>query len=114
MTRKPLVVIALLAGCAKGPASDLQYIKQAQSIAAEWALVNQESAEGNLTATYVSSMRQWLRDGLQTAQSSLSLPDAVYGKEMQELLAEPPDAAPNSLRAHAERLKQIEDGLESA
>jgi hypothetical protein len=33
---------------------------------------------------------------------------------MKALAAEPADASPSTLRAHADRLKQIEDQLESA
>ncbi len=104
----------LLCGCSSGPQSDLQYIKQARSIAAEWAEVNQQASHGNLTATYVGSMHEWLRDGAQTSVTSLTEPDSSYGKEMKALLAEPDDAAPAALRAHADSLKQIEDKLESA
>ena len=57
---------------------------------------------------------QWLRDGLETASSSLSEPDSRYGREIRALLAEPEDAAPEELRTHSEVLKQIEDSLESA
>ncbi len=114
MNGKPLFFLALLAGCAKGPAADLQYIKQARSIAAEWALVNRQSEEGKVTVTYADAMHHWLQDELRTAQSSLSRPDAAYGREMQALLSEAPDAAPDRLQAHAQRLKKIEDALESA
>ena len=114
MSVKPLVLLALLGGCAKGPAADLQYIKQARSIAAEWALINQQSEQHKLTGRYVDSMRQWLRDGLGTSRSSLARPDSTYGREMSALLAEPPDAPPGKLRAHSEALRRIEDELESA
>ena len=114
MDKKPLIVLALLGGCAKGPAADLQYIKQARSIAAEWALVNQQSEKGALTPTYVDSMHHWLHDELRAAQSSLTQPDAAYAREIEALLAEAPDAAPDKLQAHAQRLKKIEDALESA
>jgi len=40
--------------------------------------------------------------------------NADYAREIRALLAEPADAAPATLRAHADRLKQIEDNLESA
>lgn len=104
----------LLAGCSKGPAADLQYIKQARSLGAEWALVNEQASEGKLTGTYVANMHEWLRDQLETASTSLSQPDSRYGEEIDALLAQPDNAAPEELRAHAEKLKQIEDSLESA
>jgi hypothetical protein len=114
MLRRSPLILLLLAGCSKGPEADLQYIGQARSLGAEWALVNEQANKGQLTATYVHSMRQWLRDGLTTTASSLTQPDSRYGAEIRTLLAEPDDAAPDELRVHVGRLKQIEDSLESA
>jgi hypothetical protein len=113
--RATLLLTALaLAGCSKGPEADLQYIKEARSAAAEWALVNEQASGGKLTGTYVRSMHKWVRDEISSAVSALSEPDARYGLEMQTLLAQPDDASPDELRAHADVLKQIEDQLESA
>ncbi len=112
--RKLLLVLLLVAGCSKGPAADLPAIGAARSLAAEWALVNQEASRGQLTAVYVKTMRQQLREELQTNASSLTQPHSRYALEIQALLAEPDDAAPEELRAHSDKLKQIEDGLESA
>jgi len=116
MWRKLLpLLLALGAGCSNsGPESDLQYIKQARSLGAEWALVNEQSAKGRLTHTYVTSMHGWIRDQLQTSAQSLTEPDSAYGTEIQALLADADDAAPDELRAHSDKLKQIEDNLESA
>jgi hypothetical protein len=107
-------LLLLLAGCTKGPEADLQYIKQARSLAAEWALVNEQAAEGKLNGAYVTSMHRWFRDGLRTANESLTEPDGRYAFEIDALLKQPDDAPPEELRAHAEKLKQIEDSLESA
>jgi hypothetical protein len=112
--RKPLLLLLLLAGCSKGPQADLPAISAARSLGAEWALVNQEASRGRLTEVYVKTMRQQLREQLQTNASSLTQPDTPYAAEIQALLAEPEDAAPEELRAHSDKLKQIEDGLESA
>lgn len=114
MWRALLLVPLVLAGCLKGPEADLQYIGQARSLAAEWALVNEQASEGKLTPAYVKSMHQWLRDNLQTAQSSLSEPDSAYGHEIAALLTTPDGAPSSELRARAATLKQIEDKLESA
>jgi hypothetical protein len=109
-----LLMFALLAACSRGPESDLQYIGQARSLAAEWALINEQAAQGTLTETYVSSMHGWLRQQLQTSTNSLTEPDTPYGAEMQALLRLPDDAPPAELRARSEKLRQIEDSLESA
>jgi hypothetical protein len=114
MLRKPLLLAVLLAGCAKGPDADLQYIKQARSLSAEWALVNEQAGQGKLSHVYVSSTHEWLREQLQTSATSLTRPDSRYGEEIQALLQQPDDAPPEELRAHCEKLKQIEDQLESA
>ena|SRR5690348_14742960 len=114
MLRKPLLLALLLAGCSKGPEADLQYISQARSLGAEWSLVNEQASEGKLTAAYVSSMHQWLRQQLQTSSTSLTEPNSAYGAEIHTLLQLPDNAPAGQLRAHAARLKQIEDQLESA
>jgi hypothetical protein len=103
-----------LAACSKGPQADLPYIGQARSLGAEWALVNREASEGKLTRHYVQTMRETVHQELQTTLSALSQPDSRYGEEIRALLAQPDDAAPEELSAHADKLKQIEDSLESA
>ena len=107
------MLLTLLAGCSKGPQADLQYISKARSIAAEWALVNAQAGQGKLTDNYVSTMRQAAQEQLQTTKSALSQPQSPYGHEIDALLAMPPDAPTDAIRAHAVKLKQIEDGLES-
>jgi hypothetical protein len=114
MARKLLLLSLLFAGCSKGPEADLQYIGEARSLGAEWALVNEQASAGKLTATYTETMHKELRDQLQTTATSLTQPDSAYGKEIEALLAEPDDASPQQLRAHSDKLKQIEDALESA
>jgi hypothetical protein len=106
--------LLFVAGCSSGASADLQYIKQARSIGAEWALVNEQAQAGQVTPTYVRSMHYWLHDSLRTAASSLTQPSSAYGTEMRSLLAEPADASPQRLRSHSEALKRIEDELESA
>lgn len=114
MPRILLLLLFALASCSKGPQADLQYVSQARSLAAEWALINEQAGQGKLTDTYTRVMRQDLRDQLQTTAKSLTQPDSRYGEEIQAILGEPDDASPQALRTHADRLKQIEDNLESA
>ena len=109
-----LWILLFLAGCSKGPEADLQYIGEARSAAAEWALVNEQAARGQLTETYVRSMRQSAREQIETARPALSQPDSPYAREMAALLREPDAAQAEQLRRHSNRLKQVEDELESA
>jgi uncharacterized lipoprotein len=109
-----LLLVLLLAGCSQGPEADLPSIGEARSLAAEWALVNEQASEGHLTGSYVRTMRENIREQLETTAKSLAQPQSDYGQEIAALLREPDSAAPTELRAHASRLKQIEDSLESA
>jgi hypothetical protein len=109
------VLLLLISGCSSGGAeADLQYIKQARSVAAEWAMVNEQASQSKLTPTYVASMHHWLRQQLQTASTSLTQPDSRYGVEIKALLQQPDDVASDKLRAQVGKLKEIEDRLESA
>ena len=114
MSRCWFLLALLLAGCSKGPQADLPYISEARSLAAEWALVNEQAAHNKLTANYTDTLRDSFREQLRTTSESLTQPDSAYGQEINAILAEPADAPPEELRAHAGKLKQIEDGLESA
>jgi len=111
--RCALLPLLLLAGCSKGPETDLQYISQARSLGFEWAMVNQLAAQGKLTGAYVRTMRESLGEQLGTTASALTQPQSQYGNEIRALIAEPLDAPPADLQAHAGKLKQIEDRLES-
>jgi hypothetical protein len=116
MARKlwPLLLLGVGGCSSSGSESDLQYIKQARSLGAEWALVNEQAAQGKLIDTYATTMRKRLRDQLQTTSRSLTQPDSRYGREIHALLAEPDAASPTALRSHARALEQIGDSLESA
>lgn len=108
-----LLPLVLLAACEKGPEADLPSISEARSLGAEWALVNDQAAKGRLTSTYTRIMRRQVRKQLELAGRSLKQPGKPYGAEIRFLLAQPDDAPPKVLRAHSDRLKQIEDALES-
>jgi len=112
--RRILLLLLSLAACSKGPQADLPYISQARSLAAEWALVNQQASKGKLTQTYVETMRKELRQELETSGKALSQPRSAYAREIDALLKQPGDASPADLREHARALKTIEDSLESA
>jgi hypothetical protein len=109
-----LLLLLLLEACSKGASADVQYIGAARSAAGEWALVNEQTAQGKLTGAYVDTMHKELRRELQRSLAGLSEPGSSYGEEIRALLREPDDGTPEQLRTHAARLKQIEDRLESA
>jgi len=108
------LVLAPLAACSSGPYDDVQYIKQARSLGAEWALVNEQASQNKLTSTYVDSMHKWIRQQLGGSSTSLTQPSSRYGEEIQALFHESDNAPPERLRAHVKKLKEIEDQLESA
>ena len=113
--RKLLLFLGLLcSACSKGPQADVPAIGEARSLAAEWALINDQAAHNKLNRTYVDTMRASIREQLQEAATSLSQPNSAYGREVQVLLHEPDGAPAQELRAHADKLKHIEDNLESA
>lgn len=114
MARKLLFLVLALVSCSKGPETDLPYISGARSLAAEWALVNEQANQGHLASAYIQTMREALRQQLQSNSKSLTEPKSAYAQEIAALLKEPDDAQPAALRAHAKKLKQIEDSLESA
>jgi hypothetical protein len=114
MKRLLLFAVSLVAACEKGPDADLQYVGEARSLGAEWALVNEQARAGRLTRPYARTMRKSLREQIRSAASSLTAPGTRYGEEIRALLIEPDDAAPEAIRVHTDRLKQIEDSLESA
>src|SRR4051794_20861158 len=112
--RRLLLFALTLAACSEGPQADLPSIGEARSLAAEWALVNEQEASGHVTPVYATTMRIRLREQLQTDLKALSQPHSGYGDEIRALLAVPDDAAPAQLRAHARALKRFEDSLEPA
>ena len=114
MRRSRLLFLALVAGCSKGPEADLQYIAAARSLAAEWAMVNEQASEGKLTAPYISSMHKSLRQQLESARSSMAEPTSPQAVAVGLILDQPDDARPTLLRAYSDTLKAIEDSLESA
>jgi hypothetical protein len=109
-----LLLLVALSACSKGPQANLQYISAARSLAAEWALVNEQAAEGKLTGPYVAAMRSSLKAEVEATGKALTQPESDYAREIGATAAEPADAPPQALRAHSDRLKQIEDSLESA
>jgi hypothetical protein len=114
MMRGMLFLALVLASCSNAQQADLPRISDARSLAAEWALVNEQAITGHVTGAYLSTMRASLREQLETAASSLNYPQSSYGAEIAALLREPDNAAPGELRAHVNKLRREEARLESA
>lgn len=110
--KRLVLFCVVLSGCAQGAQKDLSSIAEARSLAAEWALINEQANQGKLTATYVRTMRASVREQLTAISQSLSEPAAAT--IVNDLVTQPDDAPPQQLRASAEQLKQIEGQLESA
>jgi hypothetical protein len=108
--RRLLILFVALAGCSQGPA-DLAYISQARSLAAEWALINEQASAGRLAGPYANVMRQSIRKQLKATSKSLVVPGSRYAQEIDALLAQPADSDPNDLRAYADRLADMQDKL---
>ena len=108
------LLVLTLAACSKGPEADLPTIGEARSLGAEWALINEQASKGQLGSIYVQAMRKQIREQLKTDARSLKRPASSYGQEIKALLVQPDAAPPKELRAHVTKLKQIEDGFESA
>lgn len=107
-------MVPVSGACSPGAQADLPSIGEARSLAAEWALINEQAAQGKLNGTYVGTMRASIRKQLGESASVLTYPQAAYSSEIRALLNEPDDAPPKQLRDHANKLKRIEDSLESA
>ena len=111
MKRLVLFCVAL-SGCAQGAQKDLPSIGEARSLAAEWALINEQANQGNVTTVYARTMRASVREQLTNISKSLSQPTAAA--IVNDLITQPEDAPPEQLRESVEQLKQIESQLESA
>jgi len=112
--RLALLLALFVSACSSGARADLASVAAARSLSAEWALVNEQGAKGKLTTAYVETMRRSVREQLKATASSLRQPNSPYGREIDALLLLPEGAPAADLRAHAHKLKQIEQSLESA
>jgi hypothetical protein len=97
-----LASIALTSGCASPAERDLEAVKSARSVLAEWALVESQAARGDTPTTYAEEMRKAAADQLRTAGKTLSerQPEAASRLALPE--GQPADAA---------RLQQLRDSL---
>jgi hypothetical protein len=104
-------LLAALAACSAQTDKQLEAVKSARSVLAEWALVEVQAANGRAPANYVEQMRELARDQLRTAEAGLAQqPDAAA--LLEQLRSGTPDAA--ALKQAGDALKPLEDSLEAA
>jgi hypothetical protein len=107
--RHALPLLALLSACSSQRDKQLEAVESARSVLSEWALVEEQAAQGRAQATYVGQMREMARDELKTAEAALSQqPEAT--RLLEGLRAGSPNAA--TLKQANETLKPLEDRLE--
>ena len=69
----PLVLFAVaLAGCSSRKDKELEAVKSARSVIAEWALVEEQAGRQRAQNTYVEQMRQLAKDQLKKDRKELS------------------------------------------
>jgi hypothetical protein len=100
-----------LAACSSQRDKQLEAVKSARSVLAEWALVEEQADKGRAQDTYVEQMRGKAKDQLKTDATELSQqPDAAA--LLDTLRSSSPDAA--ALKQADDALKPLEDSLEAA
>ena len=106
-----LLMLTALGACSSQSDKQLEAVKSARSVLAEWALVEQQADRGQAQATYVEQMRKLAKDELKTAETGLAQqPDAA--DLVDKLRSDSPDAA--ALKKADDALKPLEDSLEAA
>ncbi|MFL6859906.1 MAG: hypothetical protein ACJ8EV_03695 [Sphingomicrobium sp.] len=104
-----LALVAGLGGCASPAERDLEAVKSARSVLAEWALVEAQASRDSTPATYAEEMRSAAGDQLAKARQTLRerRPEAAARLSIS---ADGP-ANPAELRAVREALKPLETAL---
>jgi hypothetical protein len=110
--RLALILVAVaLPACSSQADKQLEAVKSARRVLAEWALVEEQADKGRAQHTYTEQMRAQAKDQLKTAQTGLS-DQPVAARLIRQLRAGSPDTA--TLHAADSALEPLEDQLESA
>ena len=110
MLRYLLPIALLVAGCSKGGHADLPYIGEARSLAAEWALVNDEMARAISPAIMSPPCATAFASELKTTATSLTGRTRLMAARSRRFCAARRCRA-RSLRARSDKLKQSRTGL---
>jgi hypothetical protein len=98
-----LPLLALLAGCGSAADKELESVKSARSVLAEWAMVAALREQGRVSATYAEQVAGIAREQLAALPPTLP-PD---------LAAVPEAPTPELLRARGARARALEARLEA-
>jgi hypothetical protein len=102
---------AALAGCSSQTDRELEAVKAARSVLAEWALVEEQDGKRVTPSIYVEQMRKQARDQLETSESGLKgRPEAAM--LLEQVRNGSPDAA--ALHRAEDALEPLETQLESS
>jgi hypothetical protein len=104
--------VMALGGCGSETDKQVEAVKAARTVLAEWALVEQQAAKGETPATYAEVMRDEAKSQLRTAQSSL-LADQPEAAHLIGSLADG-DPSADDLQSAQDSLEPLEKRLESA
>ena len=106
-----ILFVAALSACSSQADTQLEGVKSARSVMAEWALVEEQAAKHRTPSTYTEQTRKQARDELKTAQQELAgQPQAVSVVEAIRMGS--PDAA--ALRQANDALAPLEKQHESS
>jgi hypothetical protein len=109
--RIAMISFALIAGCSSQADKQLEAVKSARSVLAEWSTVETQAAKGRAQTTYTEAMRKQAKDELEKAAKGLAQrPDAA--KLIDGLRSGAPDAA--ALERADTALEPLEKSLEAA
>jgi hypothetical protein len=112
--RAPLALMltgAALGACSSQADRELEAVKAARSVLAEWALVEEQDGKGLTPSVYVEQMRKQARDQLKTSETELKdQPDAAM--LIEHVRNGSPDAS--ALHSADDALEPLEDSLESS
>ena len=108
-----LATVLALGACTGSPArQDKQNVQAARSLLAEWAMVSERHAAGELTETYYRQMRSQAEKQLATLSETAPRSGTAAGRTIAliaQVHGEPPIVL---LRARADQAQAIEQSLE--
>ena len=106
-----LFIAFALAACSSQADKQLEAVKSARSVLAEWALVEDQAAGGRAQATYTDQMRKLARDELKTDATELAQQPAAAAR-LQQFRSGSPGAA--ALKQAESALEPLEKRLEAS